>query len=250
MTDDLVRELQQFQQHMEKLQKLMSDMNDQMPREAQGEDPQGAATVRTGPDGLPESIKVASDWQRRRRPEELGQAVMEAYTAAMNERMERWSRSFSGSGWEARAQELDGTPGQFPPVTNAPLPPAPEHDTRHVVARPIDEVTEDILSALDTAQELDAGAFRPPEAKGDSAAHQVVITLNSQTLVSCEVDPQWAAQQSGVRLGQALGEALNHAREAVTQAESAAQPGVANVHMRGLLDETMAILKDPQRFSR
>ncbi|WP_413103528.1 YbaB/EbfC family nucleoid-associated protein [Streptomyces sp. Inha503] len=250
MSEDIIRELQQFQQHAENLRQLMSDMHDQVPRSSEGTDAQGAVSVTLGGDGLPESIKLASDWQRRRRAEDLGGAVVEAFESAMSDRMERWSRSLEQSGWEERAGQLDDDFDS--PASSTPSRPVPEisdHDVRHVLHRPVDESIEDVLTAFDTVDQLDADSFLPPQVKGESAARRVAITLTAHALVSCEVDPQWAAGQSVVRLNQALNEALNNAREKVSSAVSPGAAGVANLHVGGLMNEFLAIIKNPQHFT-
>ncbi|MFE2182724.1 YbaB/EbfC family nucleoid-associated protein [Streptomyces sp. NPDC059455] len=249
MSEDFIRELQQFQQYAENLQHLMSDMRDQVPRSSEGTDAQGAVSVTLGADGLPESIKLASDWQRRRPAEDLGGAVVEAFESAMSDRMERWSRSLESSGWEERAEQLgDGRASSASTTPSRPAPEISDHDVRHVLYRPVDESIEDVLTAFDAVDQLDADSFLPPQVKGESAARRVAISLTAHALVSCEVDPQWAAGQSVVRLNQALNEALNNAREKVSSAESPGAAGVANLHVGGLMNEFLAIIKNPQRF--
>ncbi|MGW5695057.1 hypothetical protein ACWEWX_30150 [Streptomyces asiaticus] len=249
MSEDFIRELQQFQQYAENLQHLMSDMHDQVPRSSEGTDAQGAVSVTLGADGLPESIKLASDWQRRRAAGDLGGAVVEAFESAMSDRMERWSRSLEQSGWEERAGQLDdGRASSASATPSRPVPEISDHDVRHVLYRPVDETIEDVLTASDAVDQLDADSFLPPQVKGESAARRVTITLTAHALVSCEVDPQWAGGQSVVRLNQALNEALNNAREKVSSAESPGAAGVANLHMGGLMNEFLAIIKNPQRF--
>ncbi|MBA6433483.1 hypothetical protein [Streptomyces sp. GMR22] len=249
MSEDFIRELQQFQQYAENLQHLMSDMHDQVPRSSEGTDAQGAVSVTLGADGLPESIKLASDWQRRRAAGDLGGAVVEAFESAMSDRMERWSRSLEQSGWEERVGQLDeGRASSASATPSRPVPEISDHDVRHVLYRPVDETIEDVLTASDAVDQLDADSFLPPQVKGESAARRVTITLTAHALVSCEVDPQWAGGQSVVRLNQALNEALNNAREKVGSAESPGAAGVANLHMGGLMNEFLAIIKNPQRF--
>ncbi|MFJ1549103.1 hypothetical protein [Streptomyces sp. NPDC088246] len=251
MSGDIFQELQQFQEYAHKMQQLISDVNDQMPEYAEGEDPQGAVRVRLRAGGLPESIKVASDWQRRQRPEDLGAAVLEAYQSALSEWMERWSGGLSETDWEARAERLDGGLGPSVSTGTPSVPPETfERDLRHVVPRPLEEVTEDALSAFDAVERQSAELYLPPEVKGESAARRVVITLSSQGLVSCELEPQWAAQQSAVRLNQALDDALTDACGKVGSAESDGQAAVANLYLGGLLDEALAIMNNPQHFTQ
>lgn len=249
MSGDIFQELQQFQEHMNKMQQLMSEVRDHMPQSADGEDAQGAVSVRLIAGGIPESIKVASDWQRRQPPENLGAAVVEAYGSALSEWMERWSGGLARADWEARAHETGGTLGRPAAAGTASVPPETfERDVRYVVPRPLEEVAEDVLTAFDVVERQDPEAAEQPEVKGDSAARRVVITLGSQGLASCEVDPEWAARQSVVRLNQALADALADARAKLSSAESSRPDAVAELNLGGLLDEAMAIMKNPRHF--
>lgn len=249
MSDDIFQELKKFQEYANKMQQLMSEVRDQMPQYAEGEDAQGAVRVRLIAGGIPESIKVASDWQRRQPPENLGAAVVEAYGSALSEWMERWSGGLERTDWEARAHQLDGSLDQPASAEAPPVSPETfERDVRYVVPRPIEEVAEDVLTAFDVVERQDPESSVPPEVKGDSAARRVVITLGSQGLASCEMDPEWTARQSVVRLNQALDDALADARAKSSSAESVGQDAVADLDLGGLLDEAMAIMKNPRHF--
>jgi DNA-binding protein YbaB len=251
VTDDMIKELMQFQQYTTKLQQLMSDMHNQMPRHADGVDSQGAVTVRLGADGLPETIKVSSDWQRRQSPEAIGAAVVEAFGSAMSDRMERWSRAVQQSDWEARAGQLDrAIPATFTGgPASAGQPSIPERDLRYVLPRPLDEVTEELLTALDSVDSMDAEGSARAEATGASSGRKVAITVTKGAVVDCAIDPQWASAQSSVRLNQALDEALSSARTKLAEAEAAVADGPASRQMDGLFDEALAILQNPQRYA-
>ncbi|MGN5632676.1 hypothetical protein [Streptomyces sp. AC154] len=249
MSGDIFQELKQFQEYANKMQQLMSEVRDQMPEYADGEDAQGAVRVRMIAGGIPESIKVASDWQRRQPPENLGAAVVEAYGSALSEWMERWSGGLEQADWEARAHQLDGSLDQSASAGTPPVSPESfERDVRYVVPRPLDEVAEDVLTAFDVVERQDPESSPQPEVMGDSASRRVVITLGSQGLVSCEVEPEWAVQQSVVRLNQALDDALADARARSSSAESGGQDAIADLNLGGLLDEAMAIMKNPRNF--
>ncbi|MEU1806205.1 hypothetical protein [Streptomyces sp. NPDC019937] len=251
MTDEIFRGMREFQQYAEKLQQLMTDMQDQVPQHATGEDAQGAVSVTLGPDRLPESIKVASDWQRRQPPENLGPAVVDAYGSAMSEQMEGWSRSLEQTGWEERAAELDGMleiPGPGSRSGSVTPPEVPRQDLRQVRPRPMEDVVEDTLSSLDALDGLDENSFQVPEVTGEAAARRVTIGLGAHGLVSCDVDPQWAAQQSSIRLSQALNEALNNARSRLGDVRSPAAAQIAELNPQGLMNEFLAMLNDPQQL--
>ncbi|MDT3398186.1 hypothetical protein RKE29_16310 [Streptomyces sp. B1866] len=251
MTDDIIRELSQFQGYTQKLQRLISELQNTAPQHAEGTDAQGAVTVRLHPDGLPESISVASDWQRRRRPDDIGPAVVEAFEAAMNERLERWSRTLQQSGWEARAEQLDRS---VPDTFSSGRAPAESPvilgtNPRNVVPRRLDEVAEELLTLFGTIGQSDTEDGGTPEVTGTSAGRRVSITVTRGAVAFCAVDTEWAGRQSSVRLNQAFGEALSDARSRLdsTVAETGGT-GPAR-QLDGLLSEAMTILADPSRYT-
>uniref|UniRef100_A0AAU2VT38 YbaB/EbfC DNA-binding family protein n=1 Tax=Streptomyces sp. NBC_00008 TaxID=2903610 RepID=A0AAU2VT38_9ACTN len=253
MNEEFIQGLQHFQQQALNLQNMMTNLQSQMPEGAEGTDAQGAVTIRLASDGLPESIKAASDWQRRQPPESIGAVVVEAYGAAMSAQMEDLSRSLDESDWQTKADRMDDSlaaPGPFG-AEDAPSAAAefPHPDLRYVVPRSLDEVTEDMLSAFGAVEQLASVPPEPVQATGKSTAHRVVLTVAKGGLVSCEVDPQWAKQQSSIGLNQAFEEALAEAREKLRAAEATAGDGVANLQLGSLLNEALAILSDPRRLA-
>lgn len=246
MDDEFIRSLAQFQQHALNLQSMMTDMQNRMPQGAEGTDTQGAVTVRLAADGLPEFIRAASDWQRRQAPEAIGAAVSEAYGAAMSEQMTAWAQVFEDGDWQSKADQLDSQFGQ--PAASAVQPDIPERDLRYVVSRPLDQLAEDVLSAFDAVERMDETASGPAEVNGTSAARHVTLVVSKGALRSCEVDRQWAAGQSYIGLNQAFEEALGDARDKLSSIEAAAADGLAGLQVDSLLDEALAILRDPQRF--
>ncbi|WP_371629557.1 hypothetical protein OG892_16440 [Streptomyces sp. NBC_00341] len=253
MDDEFIGGLQQFQQHALKLQNMMTNMQNQMPQGVEGADAQGAVTVRLASDGLPEFIKAASDWQRRQPPEAIGAVVSEAYGAAMSVQMEGLSRAFDDAGWRAKADQLDNSFATSGPSTAPETPSAtteiPGPDLRYVVPRSLDEVTEDALAAFSAVEQLAGEVPEPVRATGRSTAHRVVLTVTKGALLSCEVDPQWAARQTSIGLNQAFDEALTDARDKLSTLEAAAEDSTANLQLGGLLNEALAILSDPRRLT-
>ncbi|WP_393058782.1 hypothetical protein [Streptomyces sp. LN549] len=249
MDDEFIRSLQQFQQQALNLQSMMTDMQNRMPQGVEGTDAQGAVTVRMAADGLPEFIRAASDWQRRQGPEAVGAAVSEAYGAAMSRQMTAWGQAFEDVDWQGKADRLDSQFGQ-PDASAAPAaqPDIPERDLRYVVSRPLDVLAEDVLSAFDAVERMDETASGPAEVNGTSAARHVTLVVSKGALRSCEVDRHWAADQSYIKLNQAFEEALGDARDKLSSIEAAAADGLAGLQVDSLLDEALAILRDPQRF--
>lgn len=251
MDQEFLAGLQQFQQQAQNLQNLMADMQNRMPEGGEGTDAQGAVTVRLAADGLPESIKAVSDWQRRQAPEVIGAAVLDAYGTAMSVRMEGVARVFDQEDWQATAEQVDRSLAlpEPPSATASPVVTPPGPDLRYVVPRSLDEVTEDALSALDAVQQMATTAAEPVRAVGRSTAHRVVITVTKGALLSCEVDPQWASRQTSIGLNQAFEEALAGARAQLAELEAAAGDGAGHLQLDSLLHEALAILSDPRRLA-
>ncbi|MCM2413519.1 hypothetical protein [Streptomyces sp. RKAG290] len=246
MDDEFIRGLQQFQEQALNLQSMMTDMQNRMPQGAEGTDAQGAVTVRLAADGLPEFIRAASDWQRRQDPTAVGAAVSEAYGAAMSQQMTAWAQALEDGNWQAKADQLDSQAPQPAPPTGQPD--IPERDLRYVISRPLDELAEDVLSAFDVVDRMDETASEPAEVEGTSAGRHVTLVVTKGALRSCEVDRQWAAGQSYIGLNQAFEEALGDARAKLSRTEAASADGIAGLQVDSLLDEALAILRNPQRF--
>ncbi|MFF1914599.1 hypothetical protein ACFVYE_23890 [Streptomyces sp. NPDC058239] len=249
MDEEFIRGLQQFQQHALNLQNMMTDMQNRMPQGGEGTDAQGAVTVRLAADGLPEFIRAASDWQRRQDPEVVGAAVSEAYGAAMSQQMTAWAQAFEDGNWQAKADQLDSQAAQ-PATSAAPAmqPEIPERDLRYVISRPLDELAEDVLSAFDVVDRMGETASEPAEVEGTSAGRHVTLVVTKGALRSCEVDRQWAAGQSYIGMNQAFEEALADARDKLSSTEAAGGDGIAGLQVDSLLDEALAMLRNPQRF--
>ncbi|EME97469.1 hypothetical protein H340_26339 [Streptomyces mobaraensis NBRC 13819 = DSM 40847] len=252
---DPFADLHQAREHILGIQRLMSDMREQVPREAGGSDPQGAVSVRLAAGGLPERVTVVTDWQRRQAPEALDAAVTAAYESALRERLEGWSRSLEGTDWERRAERLDadspftaGATGREAESAGArPAPPEPpELDLRYVLPRRLDEVAEEMLSLFDLDAIAGPAAAEPETFTGKSAGGQVAVTVAQGSMVSCSVNPAWADGRSAVRLNQALAEALADARDRLA---AGASRGPSAHQLDGLFKEAMAILADPARFA-
>ncbi|WP_406095908.1 hypothetical protein [Streptomyces sp. NBC_01013] len=249
MDEEFIRGLQQFQEHASNLQNMMTDMQNRMPQGAEGTDAQGAVTVRMAADGLPEFIRVTSDWQRRQEPEAVGAAVSEAYGAAMSQQMTAWAQAFEDGNWQAKADQLDSQAARpATPAAPAVQPEIPERDLRYVISRPLDELAEDVLSAFDMVDRLGEAASEPAEVEGISAGRQVTLVVTKGALRSCEVDRQWATGQSYIGLNQAFEEALVDARDKLSSTEAAGADGIAGLQVDSLLDEALAMLRNPQRF--
>ncbi|SCK25787.1 YbaB/EbfC DNA-binding family protein [Streptomyces sp. WMMB 714] len=345
MADEILAALRNFQQYTAGLQGLLQEVQRGMPPGAEGRDAGGAVTVRLGGDGLPETVTFARDWPRKCEPEALGNAVTEAYGAAMSASMAAMQRAMEGMDLQGRAEELrqemergdgaaprsstsgrdagagpfggdpgapgqapggdpgapswtgggdpgapswtgggdPGAPGQAPggdpgapgwapggagpmgpPVPAGPPSPGapgggpgddpapvdvPGRDLRFVVPRPIGEVAEEMMNAFDSVSGLNLDSLADAQVEGKDSGHRVTVVLSKGNFNSCRVDASWAQGKSAVALGQAVEAALSDGRAALARLEDSAGKATQDRQLDGLLDEALAILRDPKRFT-
>lgn len=253
MADDIVDELRQLQRYAAGLHSLLADAQAKSPPQAEGSDSSGAVHVVLAPGGLPDSIRVRPDWNRKLSPEAFGGAVVEAFTAAANARITAWTTALEEEGWQSKVgrlrDELDRPNARAP---SDGIPPAFRRDQKAVRPRALDAVAEDVINALDAAPTLAARLPAPAQAVGRSAAGRLVITLADGGLASCTADPQWVSQQTAARLMTALSEALAAARDQLAAAERAAdaESGERTKNLNGLLAEALALIENPQQTSQ
>jgi hypothetical protein len=241
MTADLIRELQQIQRYAAGLQDLLAQAQAQAPQQAEGTDRSGAVHVVLGPDGFPETIRVDSGWERRLSPEAFGGAVGEAFSAAIGDRLAAWTTTLRQQDWQAGVDRLRAG------VEHAPVAPTVRRDARPVRPRPLDAVTEDLIRAFDTVDEL-AAPPAPVAGTGSAASDRLSITLAASGALSCTADPRWVSRQSPAALMSALSDALQAARADLAQRSRAVGSAPAD-RLDRLLDEAFALLADPQRFT-
>ncbi|WP_314173888.1 hypothetical protein [Streptomyces winkii] len=242
MDERLLGELRALGKQAAEAQRIFSEIQDRIPAGATGSDVRGVVEVRIGADGLPERIAVSRDWSRRRQPDEIGTAVMEAAEAAASELMSAWSSGLFESDWEARAARLDGRDEPSAASTDEGGP-----EPRYVFARSVDEIAEEAISALDRA--IDAPALPDPRVTGADRSRRISLTLGGGTFQGCTVDAAWAGKQSAIGLNTAFEEALEDARAALRQAEGSAAAAGEAQHLSSLVDEALSVLKDPRRLA-
>ncbi|MFF9477463.1 hypothetical protein [Streptomyces sp. NPDC014733] len=270
MTDAILAALQNFQQYAAGLQGLLAEARSGVPAGAEGQDEARAVTVRVGSDGLPETVTLARDWQRKRTPETIGGAVTEAYGAAMHRSMAAMQEAMDGADVQGRAEELrqererrsrehprtaPGTPGSGAgpsggaPGEGAPPVEVPGRDLRHVVPRPIDEVAEEMIAAFDAVAGMDLESVAGARVEGRDPGNRVTVELSKGAFHSCRVDAAWAEGKSAVSLGQAVAAALADGRASLARLEESSGADAQGQLLDGLLDEALAILRDPKRFT-
>ncbi|MFC7308995.1 hypothetical protein ACFQVC_32920 [Streptomyces monticola] len=239
------------QQAAAHLHEVMGAMQRNQPEAAEGSDAQGAVQVRIGQDGLPQYISVATDWHRRSRPEALGSAVAEACQAAASELMAAWAQGLQRTDLDRKLDDLErGEPSHSP---GAATPAAPtsttQQDWQHVNPRSMGQLSEDVISALSDLSNLDAQPTDVHTATGRDSARNVTITLTSSSLASCDVDAQWASNQTAVRLNRAFDEALADALAGLRESARSGNEANTSQTVDTLLAEAMALLTDPRRIA-
>lgn len=242
MTDDLIRDLSRIQNQAAGLAELINNAQDSAPRTTTAADGSGMITMTLGPNGLPKTFQVDRDWQRRIDPARLGPAVLEAFEVAMNERLATWSRTLQDQGWQddvdrLRSGSSDSTAGRVPPAFRRPQPAA--HP------RSIDIVAEEMIRALDRTDDIAAAQQQTGTGTGSDRSGKVTLTLSPSALVSCVVDAQWAADQSGTTLTNALIEALGAASADLTRERTSTATGP---DLNSLFGEALGLLNDPRRM--
>jgi hypothetical protein len=243
VNDEIMRELAQIQHYAAGLQGLLATAQAQAPSSSEGADRTGTIRVFLGPDGLPTSFRVEPGWNRKVSAEHVGGAVVEAFQAAMGERLAAWTTTLDDQGWQAQADQLRlDLDGSGPVSMPAGISPAFRSPADPMAARSIDHVAEEMIKAFD-----DVAGLTPPAPTGATGANRsgkLALTLSKAGLVSCIADVEWVSTQTSATLMNALGEALAAARTALESTPG--QPGPSG-NLDRLLADALALLSDPQR---
>lgn len=246
MTNDLMKELVQLQQYAAGLQGLLATAQAEAPRSSEGTDRTGTIRAFLGPDGLPNSFRIEPGWNRKIIAENFGGAVLEAFQAAMGERLASWTRTLEQQGWQAQADRLRVDLDTQPSASGqAEMSPAFGRPAEDVTPRPIDQVAEDMIKAFDHVGDLAAPPSQVARGAGSSRSDKLVLTLSTAGLVSCTADPEWVSAQTAASLMNALGEALTAARADLENSIHRPAPARSLDH---LFTEALALLRDPRRI--
>ncbi len=243
MSDELVRALQQIQQQADAVRRLIVDAQTFAPARAEGDDASGGLSLIVGPDGLPESLRVAADWRDRLTPGHFADAVLEAFAAASEGRMAVWMRALAAGDWQGRFEQLRRSidnPHQTDPSTPTPRPQPPQRPAS-VRPRDLNGLAEEMIRAF--------GSLDPtPPAMGTctDASGNMTIAVSATALESCTVRVGWVSQQRADTLTNAFRQAVIAARGHLSQTSPAPSP---TPEVASLLNQAMAFLQDPHRLS-
>jgi hypothetical protein len=197
--------------------------------------------VRLGADNLPQTVRIAPDWQHRLTAEMFGHAVSEACQKAAGERMSIWWAALQREGWQARADKLGTDRIGKPSAPSAdPLSTGLRQQMEEAKPRPLADVADEMMRAAGRVSELSRNPRGPATGSGTAASARLSVTVSGAGLVSCEAEPRWVARQTGAALATALSTALAAARsDLATAVKRAADPADG---LDRLLVETLSIL--------
>jgi hypothetical protein len=222
--EDILRDLQRISRRAAELGRVFADMQQAAPARSEGSDRSGAVAAALGPDGLPETIRVHPNWQRKLAAAAFGGAVGEACASAWRQRAAAWAHSLDtlgcqerlerlGRGLEVAEPERDPDPAAFGPTVGS------------LRSQPLDLLAEDTIKALDAAMSLAARVRQaPPRGKGINRERTLAISLAPGGQVSCQADPRWVGRQTATELDRALSAALAAARQGLADATGAGLP--------------------------
>ena len=226
MQPDMMPELQQ---QAAQLGQLTRDLVAATPQRSEGSDATGCVWIALGPDGLPTEIRIRDGWRQRLEPGRLGAAVLDANTDAVQRAMQAWTAGLDDNRWWRRRADVDMSASEqaAPSVLEPPEPPLGR-------ASDGNQLAEQVLTALQTAQRQPIAAATPQEGMDDG--RHATVEIGPGGLTACTIDPDWAAHRDGGSIGAALSAALDRA---IAKRPTGSSPGV---EIDGLLGDALATL--------
>ncbi|WP_281898130.1 hypothetical protein [Phytohabitans aurantiacus] len=246
MSEEILGKLQRVQQEVNGLRDLMAKLRAHAPQGSEGSDSTGQIRVSIAADGLPTAIRVESAWRGRLGPESVGQAVLDAFTAAVVSGMRAWEDALDAMSWRSRVAELEAQ-AELSRDRNGPALPPPmggDFDT----AGDATEVAEDALRAADRLRKQSTG--EPPVGVGTDPPGNVSVTLSSAGLQACAVKAAWASRQDGKTLTTALTTALRNARTALDAQAKQPNPDAFSQLVGEALTALRSVAKSSRRDAR
>lgn len=238
MNDDLLAQFAQMQKYMSAMHNMINKAQACAPSEANGADETGTVAVVLGPNGLPKTYRIVENWDEHVKPDELSNAVIKAFQAAVTKRMSQWSKTLEKADFEDEIDRLKrGVVSDRERIPEAFQGKVPEIDN----PRPLSEITEDVLGAFNN---IDSFTGAPPTdtAIGKDESESVTVTLSATGLTSCTVDARWAKRATATRLMVALTQATDIAKKKLSR-EARLQNRSAGLDH--LIAEAMARLSNP-----
>jgi hypothetical protein len=219
--EDILRDLQQLSRRAAELGRVFADMQQAAPARSEGSDRSGAVAAALGPDGLPETIRVHPDWQKKLAAAAFGAAVGEACESAWRQRAATWARSLDRLGWQQRLELLGRGSGVAEPDRGTD-PAAFVPTAGSLRSQPLNQMAEDAIKALDAAMSMAARVREtPPRGRGTNPERTLIISLAPGGRVSCQADQRWVGRQTAIALDRALRAALAAARQGLADSAGA-----------------------------
>jgi DNA-binding protein YbaB len=191
---------------------------------AEGADGTGTVEVKLGTRGIPVSVRIGQHWLRSVGSERLGTAVLEACAAA--------SIARAAAAAIPLENVLNVDPGGTVTTTaGEPEPP-----------RQIEALVADVIRLLDNV----SSATVDNVAAGTAAMSRVEVTVSQDAVLSCVVDPAWAARQDAAAIEAAMTGAFASAADALDRTVDA--DPVAG--LEALYHESMSMLGQLRREGR
>jgi hypothetical protein len=210
---DFVGDLSRLHRYAMGLQQLMDELQRASPEHSEGTDRSGMVRAVYSRDGLPETIRVSPYWQEKLRPAAFGAAVTEACQAAATRRGAAWAQALERAGWQERLDRLreDSARAATDP---GPVPAAFRRPGSGEPSRPAAALAEDAIRLSDTAAALRAGPQPEPapSATTTNRGRTLAIMLTRGGQLTCQADPRWVSERSGVQLSEELRALLAPAR--------------------------------------
>ena len=184
-----------------------------------GRDASGQVSVRVAPDGLLSDVLLEAHWTSRLAAEELGGAVLEAYTAATVASMEEWGRAVvdevdrDASGEPRHARPL-------PPTSDSVYAALSELATPETLAQRSEASLNALADLLRGARrDLDrvteeAEALAARTLVGESQGAKVTLA-GTGALLAVEVEATWASSTNPANLAGRIMRAYEDARRQV-----------------------------------
>jgi hypothetical protein len=214
MGNDVARDLNRVQSYTTGLQAFIHRLESLIPHRVEGSDSTGILQTVIGTDGLPISFVVHPDWKRYLRPASFGSAVVEAFQAATNRRLQAWATAMNDGDPPALGDHTgEGTVG--PPRT-------PEREAPSRASRDAVQNIQEILDAMGDMGRL--METTPTSGSGSTGFGKLTLTMTDGQLI-CTADQFWVADRTGEELTEALSTALAAAREDLAKAVASSPMG-------------------------
>jgi hypothetical protein len=242
---DIWWDLERLGQRAVGLQELLTDAQDRRPERAEAADRTGAIRVRLGPDGLPRSFAVSTQWRQLLGSRSFGAAATEACQEARRAWQAAWSRALASARGRADAAQPTARPDASAWRPDASAAPRATGHTRQ-----LEVLAEDLLGAFDDILALAGQAGGRPTTvagTGTNRSKTVAMSLSRQAVLSIDVDGNWVTDQPASLLTEALNQALAAAREDLATAEGAAASSAADARARldAMVAGALAAMQDP-----